>query len=542
MITQVSSASALQSALSNAKAGDVIELASGNYGSLVVSGRTFSDDVILKAAAGATPVFTALTITNSSGLTLQGFEVALAGQNVANFTIANSQDVHIVGFNVHGVLDGNTDTDPWGLYLQSNNNISIEDSEFHELNWGITHSLNDGLVVRNNEFHDIRAQAMRGGGSSNVTVADNDFRDIYPIGEDHPDAIQFWTTETKASAHDIVITGNTYDRGAGRISQGIFMRDEVGNLPYQRVTITDNVILGASYHGLTIGHATDVKILDNVVVGFTDRKSWIFIGDVDRVVSSGNVANEYQFGVVTNLAQSNNGVVALASDGGASVLAQYGGSSVLGAPVEGGDKVLTGGIGRDSLEGGAGADTIVDTGGSNTLRGGDGADSIVGGGDFDDVNGNAGNDTISGGSGADWLLGGKDNDSLSGGAGDDLVNGNLGADTCDGGDGNDTLRGGQDDDLLFGGSGADYLSGDKGSDTMTGGAGADIFHSFGDAGLDRITDFNYQEGDRLRLDAGTSYTVSQSGSDVVVDMVGGGHVVLAGVSMSTLGSDWIFAG
>jgi len=541
MITTVSSASALQSALANAKAGDVIQLESGNYGSLRISGQNFSDDVVIKAADGAIPVFNGLTIGQSSGLTLQGLEIALSGQNVANFTIANSQDVHIVGFNVHGVLDGNTDTDPWGLYLQSNTNISIENSNFHELNWGITHSQNDGMVVRNNDFHDIRAQALRGGGSSNVTVAENDFRDIYPIGEDHPDAIQFWTTETTASAHDIVITRNTYDRGEGRISQGIFMRDEVGNLPYQRVTISENVIVGASYHGLTIGHATDVKILDNVVVGFTDRKSWIFIGDVDRVVSSGNVANEYQFGAVTGLVSSNNGVVGLASDAGASVFAQYGEGKVLRLPSEG-DKVLTGGIGQDTLEGGAGADTIVDTGGANYLRGGDGADSVVGGGDFDDINGNVGNDTISGGSGNDWVVGGKDNDSLSGGVGNDLVYGNLGADTLDGGDGADTLRGGQDDDVLSGGSGADYLSGDKGSDTITGGRGADIFHSFGDAGVDRITDFNYQEGDRLQLDAGTTYTVSQVGSDVVVDMSGGGHVVLAGVSMSTLNSDWIFVG
>jgi len=538
VITTVSGASALQSAISSAKAGDTILLTSGNYGALRVSGQNFSEDVVIKAADGATPVFTALSVGNSSGITFQGLEISLSTPNTADFTISNSQDIHIVGFNVHGVLDGNSDTDPWGLYLQSNTNISIEDSNFHELNWGITHSKNDGMVVRNNDFHDIRAQALRGGGSSNVTVAENDFRDIYPIGEDHPDAIQFWTTETTASAHDIVITRNTYDRGEGRISQGIFMRDEVGTLPFQRVTITENVIVGASYHGLTIGHATDVKILDNVVVGLADRKSWIFIGDVDGVISSGNIANEYQFGKVAGLVSSNNGLASLAPDS-ASVFAQFGDGKVLRAPVEG-DKVLTGGIGRNTLEGGAGADTIVDTGGSNYLRGGDGADRVSGGGDFDDLNGNAGNDTVSGGPGNDWVVGGKDNDSLSGDTGDDLVYGNVGDDSCFGGDGNDTLRGGQGDDLVVGGAGADYLSGDKGSDTMTGGAGADVFHSFGDAGLDRISDFSVAQGDRLQLDAGTTYTLQQVGSDTVVDMGGGGQVVLVGVSMSSLTPGWIF--
>src|SRR4051794_5968046 len=117
MIITVSGASALQSALSSAQAGDTIQLASGNYGALRISGRNFSDDVVIKAADGATPVFTGLTVNSSSGLTFRGLELSLSTPNSADFTIAGSQDVHIVGFNVHGVLDGNSDADPWGLYL-----------------------------------------------------------------------------------------------------------------------------------------------------------------------------------------------------------------------------------------------------------------------------------------------------------------------------------------------------------------------------------------------------------------------------------------
>jgi serralysin len=139
-------------------------------------------------------------------------------------------------------------------------------------------------------------------------------------------------------------------------------------------------------------------------------------------------------------------------------------------------------------------------------------------------------------------VGGKDNDLLFGDAGSDLVYGNLGNDTCEGGDGNDIVRGGQDQDILRAGAGDDYVSGDKGDDTVSGGAGADDFHSFGDAGLDRVLDFNRGEGDRIRLDLGTTYTVSQVGADTVIDMTGGGKVVLVGVSMSSLSGDWIFVG
>ena len=198
------------------------------------------------------------------------------------------------------------------------------------------------------------------------------------------------------------------------------------------------------------------------------------------------------------------------------------------------------GAGNDSVAGGSGNDVIIESSGDNYIRGNDGNDSITGGAAFDDINGNQGNDTALGNAGEDWVVGGKDNDSLSGGADYDLVYGNLGNDTCNGDDGNDIVRGGQGNDIVNGGAGNDYVSGDKGDDTMTGGAGADIFHSFGDAGIDRVTDFSLSQGDRVQLDPGTVFTLSQVGADTVINMTGGGQMTLVGVQLSTLPTGWIF--
>jgi hypothetical protein len=76
--------------------------------------------------------------------------------------------------------------------------------------------------------------------------------------------------------------------------------------------------------------------------------------------------------------------------------------------------------------------------------------------------------------------------------------------------------------------------------TVTGGAGADIFHTFGDAGIDRVTDFSLAQGDRVQLDPGTVFTVSQSGADTLITMVGGAQMILLGVQLSTLTPGWIF--
>ena len=203
---------------------------------------------------------------------------------------------------------------------------------------------------------------------------------------------------------------------------------------------------------------------------------------------------------------------------------------------------LEGGGGNDTVLGGAGSDTITDSSGANYLRGDEGNDALVGGSGFDDINGNMGNDTASGGGGNDWVVGGKDNDLLYGDGGNDLVYGNLGNDTCDGGVGADTVRGGQGEDSLTGQAGDDWLSGDRGNDTISGGSGADIFHSFADAGVDRVLDFNRLEGDRVLLDVGTIYQVSQVGSDVVINMDGGGQLILVGVQQSSLSPGWITVG
>jgi Ca2+-binding RTX toxin-like protein len=205
-----------------------------------------------------------------------------------------------------------------------------------------------------------------------------------------------------------------------------------------------------------------------------------------------------------------------------------------------GNDDLVGAAGGATIMAGAGDDTVIGGDGANYLRGEDGNDAIQGGSGFDDINGNMGNDTAHGGAGDDWVVGGKDNDSLSGDGGSDLVYGNLANDTLQGGSGNDIVRGGQGDDVLDGGFGNDFVSGDRGSDTVTGGYGADIFHTSQDAGIDRVLDFYQSEGDRVMLDPGTTYTVSQVGADTVIDLGAGNQMVLVGVTFNSLTPGWIF--
>lgn len=228
----------------------------------------------------------------------------------------------------------------------------------------------------------------------------------------------------------------------------------------------------------------------------------------------------------------------------------YGGSGTDLIRGYGGDDVIRGGDGGlnpaqtfDSLFGGDGNDQIFASRFSQTfMRGEAGNDYMVGGDGFDNMHGNQGEDTLIGGAGNDWVVGGQGNDRLYGQGGDDIVNGSKADDLCVGGDGADIVRGGQGDDVVYGDAGNDWLSGDRGNDTLTGGAGADIFYAMRETGLDRVLDFRVGEGDRVMLDAGTPYTVYQSGADTVIDLTGGNQMVLVGVDMTDLTTGWIFFG
>jgi Ca2+-binding RTX toxin-like protein len=201
---------------------------------------------------------------------------------------------------------------------------------------------------------------------------------------------------------------------------------------------------------------------------------------------------------------------------------------------------LMGSAGDDHVDAMAGNDTVMASGGADAVRAFDGDDQVYGGLADDTVNGNKGEDTVHGGPGADCVCGGQGDDLVYGDVGDDYVNGNRGADQVFGGAGADTLHGGQANDWISGGAGADWLNGDLGDDSMTGGAGADTFHA--SHGVDRITDFNAADGDVVQLDPGTTYTVSASGSDTVLDLGGGDELILVGVSPSSLAGDWITFG
>jgi Ca2+-binding RTX toxin-like protein len=693
MTTIVSTSDALTAALKSAKAGDTIELAPGNYSYLTLNNVTgvhltseFSDN---EATVNG------IDIVNSPGIGIDHLNITQNSGLNGGITIQNSNSATLDHLNIAGVAGSEAAN---GIFIESSTGVTVENSSIHNFMSGLGHLKADGLTVNNNTFSDLINDGIRGGGSSNVTINGNTFTDFHQAMYAHNDAIQFWTSNTTNSTHDLTITNNSFVRGDGTPVQGIFLGNEL-NIPYQNIIITGNSIVGGAFQGISVDDAQNLHLSGNMVDGFTDMVSWIEVENSIGVSLSNNASTSYIIANDQNLNENSDlklvqpavgdasalqywqahGGTPSAADlsstsmavGAENIIGSSGDDIITGSTVQstmvggdgadtlvsvGGADVLTGGAGKDlfefmampksmatitdftkgddtldlrsllgnyhgsdpvadgwvkfaitlgsmtvyvdpdgpgtadafvavakltsvaapltagvdwlfsssgsalapsaaggavftagnsgqTLQGGAGNDTITATGGSNYLRGGLGNDSIQGGIGFDDINGNQGNDTIDGGfSGGDWLLGGQGDDLITAHHNSNILYGNLGNDTLVGGNGGDILRGGQGDDSIVGGAGNDFISGDRGNDTESGGAGADIFHGSSGQGIDRVLDFNLTQGDRVELDVGTTYTVSQVGADTVIDMGNGDEMILAGVKLATLTGNWIFEG
>ncbi|MDX2309067.1 MAG: CHRD domain-containing protein [Hyphomicrobium sp.] len=219
--------------------------------------------------------------------------------------------------------------------------------------------------------------------------------------------------------------------------------------------------------------------------------------------------------------------------------------------------------GRDgnSLDGGAGNDTLFGSANGASLWGGTGNDSILGESSYDYLYGGEGNDSITdqGNPGAvgefDLLVGGDGDDTINVNgngnyevygdeqfgpvSGHDIINvsviaagfstflsGGSGNDTITGGSSDDTIEGDNSefgtiggDDSLTGGAGNDILTGNGGDDTMSGGTGDDQFFSFDDEGSEVIDGGDDTDlADIQRSSSNVDYVLDFSSSTVLLEI------------------------
>ncbi len=328
---------------------------------------------------------------------------------------------------------------------------------------------------------------------------------------------------------DTIDGGTGKDKMEGGIGNDVFFVDDAGDSVVEAIGEGDDEIR------TTLSTFTAVANVERYV--FTGAKAATFLGDDATNHVTGTAFND-------------------------SLEGAKGDDTLLGG---GGNDLLTGFVelpgaaldGTNSLDGGAGNDTLIEGGSSDsTLRGGAGNDLL-------DAKDTAGDTTLDGGSGADTMLGGNSNDLFvvdnakdivdeQDFSGDDMVQasisfnltdngttvlgdienltllgalnlagtGNFQANIITGNLGANSLSGGNGDDTLQGDKGNDTLDGGDDSDEMEGGAGNDLY--IVDEAGDTV--FEDKNGGLDTVKSAISFDLSAAGDTENLTLTGAGAI------------------
>ncbi|MCB6180123.1 right-handed parallel beta-helix repeat-containing protein [Rhodobacter sp. Har01] len=265
-VFSVSTAAALKTALSTAKGGDTIKLASGNYGSVALTNLKYASDVTITSADGNQGAkFTTLAISGSSNLRIDGVTVNSASNSGTSVvSITNSTNIDFVNSDVSGKVDkvypitGPTH----GIYVTgTSSGIVVQNNDVHDVLNGLTFFGTKNLTVSGNTVDYIGSDAFKFSGVNTALIENNvGPRYIYSTSDAHEDFMQF----QGGASSNVVIRGNVFLPENNFGVQGIFVAGDGG---HSNITIEKNVVNIGMLNGIYVSEgSTGVKISYNTVL------------------------------------------------------------------------------------------------------------------------------------------------------------------------------------------------------------------------------------------------------------------------------------
>ena len=284
----------LQDALRKATGGEVIALASGNYGDLSINGIEATVPITITSSDPMQPAsFNSISLMDCTNIALAGLEVAFKPDNEtvswsSAIRIASSSGVDVTdciitgGTSVRGIAPG----DPagtqgaegifglpigTGVTVLWSDEISLSNNEISMFQRGIALSDIDDISISGNEVFNIRTTQLAGGNCDNVLVEGNNFHTSNPWkyggAGDHADNIHFWTVPSQsAPSENYVIRNNILSQGEGTPIMGIYFDDNKNDIGYTNVLIENNIVHQGHIQGIRIEDVDGLRIIDNTLV------------------------------------------------------------------------------------------------------------------------------------------------------------------------------------------------------------------------------------------------------------------------------------
>lgn len=270
-LTTVKTLAALTTALKAAKAGEVIELAAGDYGAYSLKGL-IAPGVTVRAAGAKVA---GLVLTACEGITFEGLSADLAAGGAVK--LDGCKNIGLIRLTSRNAK-------LYGVSILRSQDIRVIEADIADVKDGVQGANSRGVLVERCKVRRFRADGINMCGVSDLRVIANDVADSAASPGAHPDGLQLHTASADGPAENIEVIGNAFRRGAGQRFQGVFITDQSdGAKRYRNVVIRDNLIEGGMWNGVMVANADDVELTGNTVQPFTDMDSWIRIASCSGV-------------------------------------------------------------------------------------------------------------------------------------------------------------------------------------------------------------------------------------------------------------------
>ncbi len=326
----------LSSVLAHAQPGDRLLLAAGTYSGFSIYHQDFGAGITITSADPANPaIFMPFNIEAGAGLTFSHVDLKVPLPNYNAYNVYGGQHVSFDHVHAYGP-PGPPDPDVQVLNFFDSSYVGVTDSEIDHVSHGNSYARSDHITVARNHIHDVNSDTLDFVQVGNVLVTANVLDDFFPTEGNHPDAMQFGTYNSTTPSHDVQITDNLIHRGAGQNSQGIFISDEVGTLPFQNFAITGNTVIGTGSSALRPTHNVGLWVAHNDLVTLAGGDpTTLLVQFSDQIDLNSNSAVSISVTAAngnTNINLGPNTITQPVTDGGAAAVAAFA-ARVPSAPV-----------------------------------------------------------------------------------------------------------------------------------------------------------------------------------------------------------------
>lgn len=275
---KVSTQSQLKSALNSARGGDDIVLKAGNYGSLTLSGKSYSSEVTITSESASKPAtFTKVYLEKVGNLSFDDVKFDYSGASGSSlpFNVKNSSNLTFDGVTFDGQV-----TSGYGvgtaLKIANSSGVTVQNSDFADFYKGIETWGTTNLKVVNNDIDNISYDGIvLGQSTKGALIQGNEVHMHARSSVQHSDVLQLYNQGSGAPSSNITIRGNLFTSDNGQ-THGIYAGNgdakSTGKLSeyYSNITIENNTIKTGHLLGLALGETSGASIRNNVVVQSDD--------------------------------------------------------------------------------------------------------------------------------------------------------------------------------------------------------------------------------------------------------------------------------